>query len=57
MVYAAFEVGQGGDCDRTATSREVTPRLTGGFRGDYLAGRRLEFAAFSVKSRPHDIRG
>jgi hypothetical protein len=56
MVYAAVPMGVGRDCDWIATSGQQ--RGSCRFRG--AAGCRacrLEFAAFSVKSMLHDIRG
>jgi hypothetical protein len=57
MVYAVVPMGVGRDCDWTATSGQQRG-VFAGFRGAAIcrAGR-LEFAAFSVKSMLHDIRG
>src|SRR4030088_1717801 len=56
MVYAAVRMGLGMDCDWTATSG-VTRRPSCRFRRGRSGCRRLEFAAFSVKSMAHDSRG
>ena len=54
MVYAAVPMGVGRDCDWTATPGMGFCR----FRGAAICRAcRLEFAAFSVKSMFHDIRG
>jgi hypothetical protein len=57
MVYAAVEIGLGRDCDATATSGITWGYLAGSTAAAVNALRRLEFAAFSVKSMTHDIRG
>src|ERR1700682_883385 len=57
MVYAAAAMGPGGDCGATATPRRTAVCLAGSAAPPDSLLRRLEFAAFSVKSMGHDIRG